>query len=103
MNLCILIVQIVSTPQQYVIQQDISVTEMQVLLFKSNQKKGFDKFKTVFWGDLGKKVTEHFRVGDYIIIEGILKFESSNSQNFFQKELKFTVFNICPFLLVNID
>lgn len=103
MNLCILIVQIISIPKQPLMQEDSFVTKIQVQLSKLNQRNEFDQFPVFFWGTLGEKVIEHFRVGDYVIIEGVLNFEFSDSSNFFEKKLNLTVFNICPFLLVDID
>lgn len=67
------------------------------------KKKGFDTFTICIWGNLGEKVIKNFRVGDYVIIEGVLSFTAINIAADSQKELKFTVFNICPFLLVDID
>lgn len=103
MNLCILIVRIVSKPTQDLLRRNISVTRMQVELVEPNQKQEFDKFTALLWGNLGEKVIEHFRVGDYVIIEGVLKLQSFYSNIPFQKKLNFTIFNICPFLLVDLD
>lgn len=103
MNLCVLIVQIISTPKQHSTQGNISLVEIQVQLAKLKRIKGFDQFKIYIWGNLGEKTIQDFRIGDYIIIEGVLSFVSINSNSVLQKQLKFTVFNICPFLLVDID
>ena len=103
MNSCILIVQIISTPNQCSTQGNIYLVEIQVQLAKSRKKKGFDQFKIYIWGNLGEKAVQDFRIGDYIIIEGVLSFASINSNSPLQKQLKFTVFNICPFLLVALD
>lgn len=103
MNSCILIVQIISIPKECSIQGDISLVEIQVQLAKIRKKKGFDQFKIYIWGNLGEKVLKDFRIGDYIIIEGILSFVSINSNRNLQKQLKFTIFSICPFLLVDTD
>lgn len=103
MNFSILIVQIISIPKQCDKYEHIKLMEMKVQLPKLKQKNSFDQFKIYFWGDLGEKVIQHFRVGDFIIIEGLLSFEYNNFSNTIKKELKFTVFNICPFLLVDID
>lgn len=102
MNSCILIVQIISIPKECSTKGNISLVQIQVQLAKL-KKKGFDKFKIYIWGNLGEKVIKNFRVGDYVIIEGVLSFTSINTDNRLQKEVKFTVFNICPFLLVDID
>jgi single-stranded DNA-binding protein len=103
MNLCTLIVQIISKPKECFKNENIYLVEIQVQLAKLKKKKGFDKFKIYIWGNLGEKVVTHFRVGDYIIIEGVLSFASINSNTLLQKQIKFTVFNIYPFLLVDID
>lgn len=103
MNSCVLIVQIISKPKQLSTEGNISLVEIQVQLAKLKKIKGFDPFKIYLWGNLGEKVVQDFRIGDYIIIEGVLSFASINSNNSLQKQLKFTVFNICPFLLVDID
>lgn len=96
-------VQIISIPKQCSPRSDIYLVEILVQLAKFRKRKGFNEFKIYIWGDLGENVVKHFRVGDYIIIEGILSFLPIDSNNCLQKQLKFTVLNICPFLLVDID
>lgn len=103
MNSCTLMVQIISIPKECTKQGDISLVKIQVQLVKTKKKKSFNNFKIYVWGNLGEKVVKHFRMGDYIIIEGILSFIPINLKSYSQKEIKFTVLNICPFLLVDID
>jgi single-stranded DNA-binding protein len=96
-------VQIISIPKECKKQGDISFVVIQVQLAKVRKKKSFSEFKIYIWGNLAEKVVKHFRMGDYIIIEGILSFTSLDLKSYSQKEIKFTVLNICPFLLVDID
>lgn len=103
MNSSTLMVQILSIPKESTKQGDISFVEIQVQLAKTRKKKSFNQFKIYIWGNLAEKVVKHFRMGDYIIIEGILSFTSVDLKSYLQKEIKFTVLNICPFLLVDID
>jgi len=96
-------VQILSIPKECTKEGDISLVKIQVQLAKIKRKKSFNQFKIYIWGNLAEKVVKHFRMGDYIIIEGILSFTSMDFKSYSQKEIKFTVLNICPFLLVDID
>jgi hypothetical protein len=103
MNSCSLLVQIISLPTECLKQEEILFVKIKVQLQKLRKKRGFDQFYIYIWGDLSEKVVKEFRVGDYIIIEGLLSFNIDPLNNQFNKQIKFTVLNICPFLLVDTD
>lgn len=99
MNSSTFIVKIVSTPKQHLISDDISVVETKVQFAKQRKKKTFDYFQISLWGNLGKGVLKYCRVGDYVIVKGILSFKKTKVGNHFRKETKMTVLKLYPFLL----
>lgn len=103
MNTCNFLVKIISSPEQRTITGDISFVEAKIKFPKIRKKKGFEQFKLVLWGKLGKDFVKYYRVGDYIIVQGILSFLSTNAQKHYKKEAKLTVLKVYPFLLVEKD
>ena len=101
MNSCTFIAKIVSTPQQRLITGDICLVETRIQIAKLWNKKGFDQFQISIWGNLGKDFIKYYRVGDYIIINGVLNFKEIKSGNLFKKETKMTVLDYYPFLLTD--
>lgn len=100
MNSCNFLVKIISMPQQCLVGKDISKVEVKVQLGKLRKKKSsFNEFKITIWGNTGKYFLQFYRIGDYIIIQGILNFKRHYSKTSFQKDTKFTVIKIYPFLL----
>lgn len=101
MNSSSFIVKIVSTPQQRFLSNEISVVESRVQFAKLRKKKSFDQFQILLWGNLGKNFLKYYRVGDYILIKGMLSFKTLESNIRFKKETKMTVIKVYPFLLAN--
>jgi single-stranded DNA-binding protein len=103
MNSCCFIAKIISTPKQRIILDDISLVETHVQVAKIRKRKTFDKFQIALWGKLGKEFIKYYRVGDYVIIKGILSFTKKKIGNRSQKETKFTVRKVYPFVLADHD
>ena len=101
MNSSTFIVKIVSTPQERLIANEISVVEMTVQFAKLRKKKSSDKFQIALWGNLGKEVKKYYKLGDYIIIKGMLSFKKTERKNRIQKDIKMTVIKLYPFLLAD--
>jgi single-stranded DNA-binding protein len=101
MNTCSFLVKIVSAPQQRLIADNINLVETQVQFAKLRKKKSFDQIQISIWGNLGSDFLKYYRVGDYIIIKGILSFKRNQSANPFQKETIMTVIKLYPFLLAD--
>ena len=99
MNSSTFSVKIVSIPQERLIANEISVLEMTVQFAKLRKKRSFDKFQIALWGNLGKEFTKYYKVGDYIIIKGMLSFKKTEIKSRIQKDIKMTVIKLYPFLL----
>ena len=93
------IVKIISISQRKVTKSYFYAVEARVQIAKSKRKKSFDQFKIVIWGKLGRDFLKYYRVGDYIIVRGILSFDRRKSGSKYQKDLKLTVAKFHPFLL----
>nr|YP_010283415.1 hypothetical protein MKU43_pgp091 [Bacillaria paxillifer]ULD16534.1 hypothetical protein [Bacillaria paxillifer] len=89
------IVKILENPKQKLVNKTIPVTEFRVQLpqFKNNTIVNL-----VFWGNLGKDVTNYYKLNDYIIIEGYLSLKNKKTLNL-SKRVTITVLKIYPFLL----
>jgi single-stranded DNA-binding protein len=99
MNSCSFVVKIVSKPLQRLVSKDICVVETRVQFSKLRKKKSFDQFKILLWGNLGKEFIKYYRVGDYILIKGMLHFKRIDPVNRFKKETEMTIIKVYPFLL----
>lgn len=103
MNSCNFIVKIISTPKHKLISNDIDIVSIMVQIPKLRKKKSFDQFQMVMWGNLAKDFLKYYRIGDYIIVKGILSFKKSKRGNRFQKKPRMTVIKLYPFLLTEKD
>jgi single-stranded DNA-binding protein len=99
MNSCSFVVKIVSNPLQKLVSNNIWVVETRVQFVKIRKKKSFDQFQIVLWGNLGKEFKRYYRIGDYVLIKGMLRLKRIKSRNRFKKETEMTVIKVYPFLL----
>ncbi len=73
MNSCILMVELISDPQlRYTADGQIPIAEMQVQFPNLGKDSRPAILKAIAWRALGKEVSEKYRAGDRIIIEGRL-------------------------------
>jgi len=100
MNSCNFIVKIISKPKHKLIAKDIDIVSIMVQIPKLRKKKSFDQFQMVMWGNLAKNFLKYYKVGDYIIVKGILSFKKRKRGSRFQKQTRMTVIKLYPFLLV---
>jgi PIN domain nuclease of toxin-antitoxin system len=96
MNLCILQTQLIGSPKEFIIQSNISLFEILIQIPNLKNKISSNEFKVYVWEDKIKRIIETLRIGDFIIIEGVLSFSSFNTSPNSQKELILTVYNISP-------
>ena len=100
MNSCTFIVKILSI-QEITYKKDIKHLKVKAQYAKfRKKKKTFDQFEILVWKK--KKVEEfltYYRIGDYIIVGGSLKFERVNNGNKLKKKSKLYLKISCPFWL----
>lgn len=100
MNSCTFIVKILSI-EEFTYKKNIKHLKVkaQYTTFRK-KKKTFDQFEILVWKK--NKVAEfltYYRIGDYIVVGGSLKFERVNNGNKFQKNSKLYLKISCPFWL----
>lgn len=99
MNSCCFIVKIVSNPKQDLMGDNIPVVKTLVQIAKIRKKKSFNQIQISLWGKLGSDFLKYYKVGDYILIKGILSFNKIKSGNRLRKKPNLTVLKLYPFLL----
>lgn len=73
MNSCILMVELVNDPQlRYTADAQIPIAEMQVQFTNVGKDSRQAILKAIAWRDLGQEVSQKYRAGDRLIIEGRL-------------------------------
>ncbi len=73
MNSCILMVELVNDPQlRYTADAQIPIAEMQVQFTNVGKDSRPAILKAIAWRDLGQEVSQKYRAGDRLIIEGRL-------------------------------
>ena len=104
MNSCIFIVRIISTPQIRVFSNKVSVIKIKVQQAKARKKKKtLDKFEILLWGSLGSKFNKYYTVGNYLIVQGNLRFKKQLIKKRFQKNTQLNVKKLYPFLLKEVE
>ena len=101
MNSCSFIAKIVSVPKQHLIEDNTSVVKTLVQIAKIKKKKSFDQIEISLWGKLGSDFLKYYKVGDYILIKGRLRFNKIQYGIRLKKEPNLTVLKVYPFLLSN--
>ena len=92
-------VKILERPRQSLVNKIFPIVECRV---QFPQIENDEIIHLIFWGSLGKDVTDYYKVNDYIIIEGYF---SSYTNKLFQKvqKVQITVLKIYPLLLSSTD
>ena len=104
MNSCIFIVRVISTPKTRVFSNNVSVIKIKVQQAKlRKKKKTLDKFEILLWGTLGSKFNKYYTVGNYLIVQGNLRFKKQQVKNRFQKNTQLNVKKLYPFLLNEVE
>ena len=100
MNYSILIVKIVSLPEQTFLKDIVPVTKIQVKFVPIQQKLiSNDVFTISIWGNLSYDIIKHYSINDYIIIEGYISLSKTKStllNSRKTKKIRISVLNIYP-------
>jgi len=88
------IVKILETPKQKFLKTNILITEFRVQFPQIRKNKVIN---LIFWGKLGKDVTNYYKVNDYILIEGYLSVSKNQLKK--KNQIKITVLKLYPFIL----
>jgi single-stranded DNA-binding protein len=97
-NICA-IVKILETPKQKFINSKTFFLKFRVQLSKVRKSK---TVRLVIWGNLARSVLNHYKINDYILIEGYVSHQARMYSNKTKKPLKkviLTAFKVSPFLL----
>ena len=104
MNSSIFIVKIISTPKIRIFPNKVSVIKIKVQQAKvRKKKKTLDKFEILLWGSLGSKFNKYYTVGNYLIVQGNLRFKKQSVKSRIQKNTQLNVKKLYPFLLKEVD
>ena len=72
MNSCVLMAQIVSEPELRQTQDGTNVANMLVEFESSRPEEPTSKLRVVGWGSLAEEISQQYRVGDRVILDGRL-------------------------------
>ena len=108
MNYTNFIVKIISKPQQRSLKNSIPVTDFIAKFYtfhntkKSNHKVKVDKWckcKITIWGKSGSDVINHYKLNDYLIVEGYISFRKSHFKDLnITTEIDISVSKLYPFV-----
>jgi single-stranded DNA-binding protein len=88
------IVKILEVPKQKLLNNKILVTQCRAYLPQAKTNKIIE---LVFWGNLANEISNHYKLNDYILIEGFLSLR--NKQNLKRKKITVTVIKVYPIFL----
>ncbi len=63
------------------------------------KKKSLDRFENLLCGTVGSEFNKYYKVGDYLIVQGTLRFKRQLVKKRYQKNTQLNVKKIYPFLL----
>lgn len=93
------IVKILETPKQRLVTKQVHLITIRAQL----SQNGKNQFVTlVFWGNLGRKIKEFYKLNDYILIEGYISIRKKRKFNRSKqnpKQVTITVLKVYPILL----
>ena len=102
LNLFAGVVKILEIPKQKILKKKYNVVQFRVQLPQA-RKNGIIKLKV--WGKLAKDVITHYKINDYILVEGYtsirysLKKDSLKSPKKTSKKAEISALKIYPFIL----
>lgn len=105
MNRVTLIVKLLENPNQSFFEDDICVTEVLVEFTTKHKKlnRGKNVIQISAWGEQGKKLALSYKIGDFLIVEGLislrplyLEHQQTSTQ---PKIVEITIVNFYPYLL----
>nr|YP_009330448.1 Ycf41 [Coccophora langsdorfii]ANS72220.1 Ycf41 [Coccophora langsdorfii] len=95
MNHAFFIVKVVKSPI-HLMFKDYETIEIKVEFPTSRQKNSKNEILLLLWGDHRDDFLKYYKVQDYLLIEGIITLNATNTN----KEVKVTVKKLYPFLLL---
>ena len=93
------IVKILETPRQRLITKQTKLITLRAELYQNRKNR---IVALVFWGNLGRRIKDYYKLNDYILIEGYVslrnkkKFKTSRQKS---KQVTITVSKLYPVLL----
>ena len=93
------IVKILEIPKKRLLAKKIELITFRVELPQNRQNR---IVSLVFWGNLGQKMKDFYKLNDYILIEGYISLRKKSKLNMSQqysKQVNITVLKIYPILL----
>lgn len=96
MNSCVLMAEIIQEPQlRYTPDNQIPVAEMLVEFSGLRSEDPTGKLKVVGWGNLANEITEHYQIGDRVVLQGRLQMNTiERVEGFKEKRAELTVSKI---------
>jgi single-stranded DNA-binding protein len=93
------VVKILETPQQKNLNQNIVFTQFRV---QFPQVRKTSLIQLTFWGNLARDTVNHYKINDYILIEGYISLREkkiSSRINLKSKQVEVTVLKIYPLVI----
>ncbi|MBO1351446.1 MAG: single-stranded DNA-binding protein [Hormoscilla sp. GUM202] len=96
MNSCILIAEIIQEPQlRYTPDNQTAIAEMLVEFPGLRSEDPTGKLKVVGWGNFASEITEHYHIGDRVVLQGRLSMNTiERPEGFKEKRAELTVSKI---------
>ncbi|MEM9273622.1 MAG: single-stranded DNA-binding protein [Cyanobacteria bacterium P01_F01_bin.143] len=97
MNSCVLMAQIISDPELRQTQDGTNVANMLVEFAASRPEDPTSKLKVVSWGGLAEEVSQKYKTGDRVIIDGRLSMNLIDTpEGYKEKRAELVVSRIFP-------
>ena len=98
MNYATFIVKIREERFQTIYNNEISSIKFLVELPNTTNDKPETLINVHFWGNFSEEISQHFFIGDFLIVEGYLIFKTTSGQKK-DKQIELTAFKLYPFIL----
>ncbi len=93
------VIRILETPKQKILKNNILVTKFRAQLPQFRNKRVVN---LTFWGNLARDVITHYKINDYLIIEGYVSLRQRTISDLISsksKKIEITVRKVYPFFL----
>lgn len=102
MNSCVLMAQIVSDPELRQTQDGTNVANMLVEFESSKPEEPTSKLRVVGWGSLAEEISQKYRTGDRVILDGRLSMNLLDMpEGYKEKRAELVVSKIFPLDTIN--
>lgn len=104
MNSCFFLVQIMSNPKIKFLPGGIPILKIQVQQLRiRKEKKIIDQFEILLCGNLGRHFYQIYQIGDYVLLQGSLRFKRYKVKDRYQKKPQLAVKKVYSFLLNEVE